>query len=184
MASWVRSYAHIVFRPKFLCIYLASEFYFLFGRTTRLRSGLRMLLLLLLLFLFLWTATCIIIAIFVISIVTYIHQFIHGIALFNLPLCPILPTLTHADLSGSRFLVSPLRVACHYSNKYLTSYVQATHKEEYGSSCKVWDIFPDCTRTLNSLMSFIIILNCPVSWKSQGYSSFHIRTDGLLEQFQ
>jgi hypothetical protein len=39
--------AHIVFRPKFLCIYLASEFAFLLGRTTRLCSGFQFVSLLL-----------------------------------------------------------------------------------------------------------------------------------------
>jgi hypothetical protein len=29
--------------------------------------------------------------------------------LYTLPFCPTLPTLTHADLSGSRFLVAQLR---------------------------------------------------------------------------
>jgi hypothetical protein len=31
------------------------------------------------------------------------------LSIFNLPLCPTLPTLSYADLCGSRFLAAPLR---------------------------------------------------------------------------
>lgn len=98
--------AHVMIRSKFLCIYLASKFALLwdFNLYNYYLSN--------------WTAAFII---NVIRFITFIRPFM-VLSLFNLSLCPTLPTLTCDDLSGSYTLIAPLLsgLLISYSEAILT----------------------------------------------------------------
>jgi hypothetical protein len=107
LASLVLSCAHIVFRPKFLCIYFTSK-NLLSCWTRLLDSALNFSIIIIIssgLLPGLWL------------LLLLLHSFDYSFTLLcwlNWLLCPILPTLANADLSDSLFLVaSLLGGACH-----------------------------------------------------------------------